>query len=103
MATPINEREPQPRSEEGRRAVERNAAMSARRRAKRPLPETREEADALFRPRAGGNERAPAYGGRLCRLNELGLLSLRATPGPKISNVEAHERILDFYYPPTAK
>lgn len=75
--------------------------MSATRRAKRPLPATREEADELFRPRAGGNERAVAYGPRLCRLAQLGLLELRSTSGPPITNAEAHAAILDALYPPT--
>jgi len=79
--------------------VEHNARLSARRRAKRPLPATREEADELFRPRAGSNEGAVAYGPRLCRLATLGLLELRATPGPPITNLEAHQAILDTLYP----
>jgi hypothetical protein len=73
--------------------------MSARRRAKRPLPATREEADELFRPRAGRNERVVAFGPHLCRLAQRGLLELRATPGPPITNLAAHEALLDFYFP----
>ena len=99
MATPINDRDPQPRSEQGKLNVERNAKLSARRRAKRPLPATREEADQLFRPRAGSNERAVVTGPRLCRLAQLGLLEIRTAPGPRITNLEAHQAILDFYYP----
>ena len=100
MAKPLIDRVAgKPLTEKSRATVERNARMSAKRRARRPLPATREEAEELFRPRAGSNERAVCYGPRLSRLAELGLLELRSTPGPKITNLEAHEAIRDFYWP----
>lgn len=80
-------------------ASTKNARISANRRRKRPLPATREEAEELYRPRAGGNERAIVTGPRLCRLAELGLLEIRSAPGPSITNLDAHRAILDFYYP----
>ena len=58
-------------TEKSRSSVERNARLSSTRRAKRPLPPTREEADELFRP---ASPNAHALGSRLYRMNELGLL-----------------------------
>ena len=95
MTKPLVERGANPENP----VVQRNARMSATRRARRPVPATREEAEELFRPRSGGNERAVVTGPRLCRLAAVGLLELRSTPGPRVTNLEAHEALLDFYWP----
>lgn len=67
------------------------ARISATRRAKRPLPATRDEADRLFSPSAAYTNR-PASAPRLVRMQALGLI-------PQYTNAEAHQLILDALYP----
>ena len=69
--------------------------MSAQRRASRPLPATRQEADELFRPRSPDTAVLPP---RLARLNAMGLLTIREVPGKQISQAQAHRAILDGLY-----
>lgn len=93
MSAPVADREATARSGSPSQG---NARLSQHRRAKRPLPATRREADELFAPRA---RIAPAGASRLARLNALGLLELRTTPGPPLTQGEAHAAILDALYP----
>jgi len=96
MATLVVDRPPRKRTQAGQATIERNARTSATKRARRPLPATRAEADALYRP---GARIACATIERLYRMNKLGLLGLRDAPGPQITNAEAHQAILDALYP----
>lgn len=74
----------------------RNARLSARLRATRPFPATRHDADELYRP---ASRTARAKSPRLARLNELGLLEVRETPGEPLTSLKAHQAILDALYP----
>lgn len=85
MATPVAER---PGS-----TVQKNARMSAGRRAKRPIPATRREAEALFEP---SRAYTPAHGGWLMRMNLLGLLHPERRP---LTKLEAYHAVLDALYP----
>ena len=58
-------------------------------------PATRREADARYRPMSPSRI---ATGGRLQRLNNLGLLRLEPIPGPPITQQAAHEATLDALY-----
>lgn len=90
MATPVAER-PVQQSRDTTDAVEKQARLSARLRAKRPLPETRREADRLFGP-SPRIAHQPATIPRIARLVKLGVL-------PQYTNAEAHAAILDALYP----
>lgn len=90
MATVVAER----RTQDGRdttEAVQKGARLSARLRAKRPLPATRREADDLFAP-SPRIAQQPATIPRIARLMRLGVL-------PQLTNAEAHQLILDALYP----
>lgn len=70
--------------------VEKNARLSSRLRAKRPIPATRREADDLFGPSARiAHQKATIP--RVARLMQLGLI-------PQYTNEQAHELILDAMY-----
>jgi hypothetical protein len=66
--------------------------------AARPIPVTREEADAMYRPKTPAGFARDATGSRLHRLNELGLLELRTTPGLPITQGDAHIATLHAMY-----
>lgn len=86
MAKPVVEREKgKPTAK-----VKRNAALSMRARAKRPIPATRREADELFGPGPAYSLK-PASGPRLARMVQLGII-------PTYTNAEAHALILDAMY-----
>lgn len=88
MTTPLLKRGAKPTP-----ITERNDRHSRWAQAKRPLPATRDEADALFKPAAGN---APAKGSRLFRANELKLLH---PEGRAYTQGELHRMILDALYP----
>lgn len=73
--------------------MQKNARMSAGRRAKRPIPATRREAEALFEP---SRAYTPAHGGWLMRMNLLGLLHPERRP---LTKLEAYHAVLDALYP----
>lgn len=75
--------------------MEWKARLSARRRARRPLPATRSEADELFRP---SRPDALVLPPRLARLNALGCLRLVPPGSGGITQAQAHEAILDAMY-----
>lgn len=87
----------QRRAENGETGESRNARLSLFLRSKRPIPTTRREADGIYAPHA---QYAPATLARLYRLNAMGLLELRTTPGESITQGQAHEAILDAIYGP---
>lgn len=91
MATPVTERPNHTLTP----TVERNAKLSEARRRKRPVPETRREAQQLYEPLA---RYTPARANRLDRLNRLGMLAIRPSPGPPLTQGEAHDAILDAMY-----
>lgn len=64
-------------------------------RRKQPVPASRAEADEAYKPWSPSRDATPA---RLGRLNGLGLLELRSTPGPSITQQQAHEATLDALY-----
>ena len=72
-----------------------NTRLSLHARARRPLPDTKQEADELYRPKTPTDAARPAWGQRLCRMNALGLFHPEGRP---ITNTEAHEAILNAIY-----
>ena len=89
MAKPVEDR----RAEEGRPAPNGRSSLSAR--SKKPLPDTREEADFLYRPKNPRDAVRPSWGQRLCMMNRLGLFHPEGRP---ITNQEAHEALLGAIY-----
>ncbi len=76
--------------------VDRNARQSAHNRQKRPYPASRHEADEMFRPNSPMAQVATMP--RLARLLRLGALALVPPGTGRITNLEAHQAILDALY-----